>query len=155
MTDGSDYLLLHLMDGVDAIEAVNHEPGTCFRLKLQKFDVVEADSVSGFKATEQKTFLDPLQRLVNEEYFSWNVKTRLCLGSTSATSFLRVTLLKGSQNDDIFGSDGNFGRSHSKRVYAEAEISIEALRLGQDLRDHNDSNFETSAIVASAPETLQ
>ena len=145
MTDGSDYLLLHLMDGVDTIEVGNHEPGTCFRLQLQKFDAAYADTVGGSRATAEKIFLDPLQRLVNEEYFSWNVKTRLCLGPTSANSLLRVTILKGLQNDDTFGRDGKIGRSHSKRVYAETEISLEALRVGQDLRDHANFTSERSA----------
>lgn len=145
MTDGSDYLLLHLMDGVDAIEIGHHEPGTCFRLQLQKFDAVNADNVSGLRATTDKIFLNPPQRLVNEECFSWNIKTRLSLGSASANSFLRVSILKGSRNDGTFGRDENFGKSHSKQVYAETVISVEALRLGQDLQDHANSASEISA----------
>ena len=142
VTDPSDYLLLHLMDGIDT---GHHEPGTCFRLKLQIFTGANVENVNSSRSTLDKILPEALQRVENTEYFLWNFKTRLCLGSTTASSVLRVTLLKGSHNDDAFGREGNFEISYSKRsVYAETEISIEALRLGQYLRDGTHFNSERS-----------
>ena len=55
VTDSSDYLLLHLMDGIDTGYL---EPGTCFRLKLQIFTGANVENVNSSRNTLDKILPD-------------------------------------------------------------------------------------------------